>query len=171
MSMAECTHRVPERLILMRHAKSDYPPGVADHDRPLNARGRRDAAVAGGWLAEHRGDIVTGSLTVLVSSARRAQQTWSIAGDGFASGWATEPRIYEASVSTIIDLAEVGGTGTVLIVGHNPTLEQCLRHLTADERVMRTSAIAIIDLDPEHPWSSGTGTLRDFQTPRAERAS
>ena len=153
----------------MRHAKSDYPPGVADHDRPLNARGRRDAAVAGAWLAEHRRGIVTGTLTVLVSSAQRAQQTWALAGDGLAGTVTTEPRIYEAGISTLIDLAAAQGPGTVLIVGHNPTLEQCLWHLTGDLSAMKTSAIAVIELDPDEPWASGTATLRDFQTPRAER--
>ena len=39
-------------LALLRHAKSAYPAGVADHDRPLNARGRRDAPVAGRLLAQ-----------------------------------------------------------------------------------------------------------------------
>ncbi len=41
-------------LILIRHAKSDYPPGVPDHDRPLNARGLRDAPRIGAWLATAR---------------------------------------------------------------------------------------------------------------------
>lgn len=153
----------------MRHAKSDYPPGVVDHDRPLNARGRRDAAAAAEWLARHRQDIVSGTLTVLVSSALRAQQTWAIAGDGFAPAFTTEPRIYEASVSTLIELAASVDVMTVLMVGHNPTLEHCVRHLAfdADHVVMKTSAIAVLDLDPGDPWASGTATLRDVQTPRA----
>ena len=37
-------------LLLMRHAKSSYPPGVADHDRPLAPRGVRQAGLAGAWL-------------------------------------------------------------------------------------------------------------------------
>ncbi len=41
------------RLVLLRHAKSAYPPGVADHERPLNDRGRRDAPEAGRWLDAH----------------------------------------------------------------------------------------------------------------------
>ena len=169
MSTAGCTRRVPDRLILMRHAKSDYPPGVADHDRPLNARGRRDAAAAGEWLAQQRANLVTGGLSVLVSSAERAQQTWAIAGDGLATAYATEPRIYEASVSTLVELCESQDAGTVLIVGHNPTLEQCVHHLaaTSQDAVMKTCAIAVLDLDPSDPWASGTATLAALQTPRA----
>ena len=40
-------------LILLRHAKSDYPDGVADHERPLAQRGIREAALAGDWIREH----------------------------------------------------------------------------------------------------------------------
>lgn len=171
--MAECIRRVPSRLILMRHAKSDYPPGVADHDRPLNARGRRDAAVAGHWLALNRTTLVRGRLTVLVSSAVRAQQTWGLAGDGFAMAYRTEPSIYEAAVSTLFDLADAVEDGTVLIIGHNPTIEQALAHLVpADSELahaaVKTCAIAVLDLDPEHPWSSGTAEPVAFEVPRAD---
>ena len=67
MSMAESIPKVPSRLILLRHAKSDYPLGVPDHDRPLNERGRRDADAAGAWLAEHRDEIFAGSVTAVVT--------------------------------------------------------------------------------------------------------
>jgi len=45
------------RLIALRHAKSDWSGGVADHDRPLAGRGRREAALAGRWLRENAADI------------------------------------------------------------------------------------------------------------------
>ncbi len=162
-----CTPRVPSRLILMRHAKSDYPPDVADHDRPLNARGRRDAAAAGEWLAANRAELVQGSLAVVVSSACRAQQTWVIAGDGFAASFRTEPRIYESSVSTLIDVAAACGERTVLIVGHNPTIEDAIAHLAGRSAgAVKTSAIAVIDLQREDPWSSGTAVVSAFIVPR-----
>lgn len=156
----------------MRHAKSDYPPGVPDHDRPLNARGRRDAAVAGQWLAEHRSQLVRGDLAVLVSSAVRAQQTWSIAGDGFAASYVTEPSIYEAATSTLFDLAERSGARTVCIVGHNPTIEACLHHLAPAgtalaSAVVKTCAIGVVDLAADLPWASGSGTPGWFEVPRA----
>ena len=49
-------YRVTDRyrtLLLLRHAKSDYPAGVADHDRPLAPRGVREAGLAGDWLRAH----------------------------------------------------------------------------------------------------------------------
>lgn len=176
MSTAGCIRRVPERLVLMRHAKSDYPAGVADHDRPLNARGRRDAAAAGEWLAANRAAIVRGRLAVCVSSAARAQQTWALAGDGFATAVRTEPRIYEAGVSTLIDVIDGVDADTVMIVGHNPGLEDCLRHLvrrvaSMADAAMKTSAIAVLDLDASDPWSSGTATPVAFETPRASERS
>ena len=42
----------PRQLMLLRHAKSDWPD-VPDRDRPLAKRGRRDAPVVGRWLRQH----------------------------------------------------------------------------------------------------------------------
>ena len=58
-------------LVLMRHAKSDYPDGVTDHDRPLAARGDREAGLAGDWLRETAPTIDA----VLCSTATRTRQT------------------------------------------------------------------------------------------------
>ena len=58
-------------LLLLRHAKSDYPAGVADHERPLAPRGIREAALAGNWLRAH----APGVDAVLCSTATRTRQT------------------------------------------------------------------------------------------------
>ena len=60
-----------KRLILVRHAKSDWSLGMADHDRPLNVRGRASAAAIGRWLREKnlRPD------QVLCSTATRTRET------------------------------------------------------------------------------------------------
>lgn len=160
----------------MRHAKSDYPAGVADLDRPLNDRGRRDAAAAGQWLAEHWASIVRGRVEVLVSSATRAQQTWALAGEGCPATVRTEPRVYEAAVTTILDLVAASGASTVMVVGHNPTLEDCMHHLAGAgsvmaTAVMKTCAIAVLDLDQQGPWSSGSAAPVMFETLRAEPPS
>ena len=67
------------RLVLLRHAKSEWPD-VADHERPLAKRGRRDAPVVGRWLAEsgYAPDAV------VCSTARRARETWTLAEAGLA---------------------------------------------------------------------------------------
>ncbi|MEE3099475.1 MAG: histidine phosphatase family protein, partial [Pseudomonadota bacterium] len=67
------------RLVLMRHAKSDWgDPGLGDHDRPLNDRGRRAAPRMGAWLAA-QGAFPDAAL---LSSARRVQETWAGVLDG-----------------------------------------------------------------------------------------
>jgi phosphohistidine phosphatase len=100
---------VRHRLLLVRHAKSDYPVGVADHDRPLNDRGHRDAPFIGSWIARNVVLADGEQPWVLVSSANRAQLTWGRATNGLTGGWLdaevrTEPRIYEAGMTTLLDL-------------------------------------------------------------------
>src|SRR4029079_744372 len=86
------------RLILLRHAKSDWPD-VPDRDRPLAKRGRRDAPKIGRWLREH------GYLpdTVICSDARRTRQTWDrVARElGGSPSVTFEPRAYAASATTL----------------------------------------------------------------------
>ena len=117
------------RLVLIRHAKSDYPPGVPDHDRPLNDRGRRDAPEVGRWLGGHLGWSGGAAPLVLVSSAVRAQQSWTLAQQHLPAAWSaattrTEPLIYEASVRTLLAIVSSVPTDvlTVVMVGHNPGL-------------------------------------------------
>jgi phosphohistidine phosphatase len=109
-------------LVLFRHAKSAWPD-VADHDRPLARRGIRAAPVMGRWLRE--AGLLPGQ--VLCSTARRARETWQFAQAGLA---ATPPvtfdaRIYEAAATDL--LAVIGevppATGTLLLIGHNPAME------------------------------------------------
>lgn len=165
------------RLIVMRHAKSDYPIGVADHDRPLAPRGVKDATVASTWLRDHAEAFTVGTATAIVSSATRTQQTWDIAGrhlDGVRR--VDEAAVYEASVSTIIDLALREDSETTYVVGHNPTMHAVVLTLLGsadpEQRAIvatrfRTCAIAVLDLDAEHPWNNNTATLLAAAVPRA----
>lgn len=177
MSMAECTPKVPSRLILLRHAKSDYPAGVSDHDRPLNERGRRDAGAAGEWIREHYDELFDGEVIVLVSSAARAQETWSLVGE-YLDGInvRTEGQIYEAAVSTLITLADECTADSVLIVGHNPSIEETAVFLAKpDGRGLMdrlrgkypTCGLAVLDLNDDSPWSSQSADLAAFEIPRA----
>src|SRR5215813_9149766 len=109
-------------LVLFRHAKSAWPD-VADHDRPLARRGIRAAPVMGRWLRE--AGLLPGQ--VLCSTARRARETWQFAQAGLA---ATPPvtfdaRIYEAAAAGLLAvIAKVPpATGTLLLIGHNPAIE------------------------------------------------
>jgi len=167
----------PARLVLVRHAKSDYPTGVPDHDRPLSPRGRRDAVAAGQWLAAGWTELLGGQALLLVSSAKRAQQTCALlAGELPPCEVRTEPALYDAAVSTLISVVArhaVAGRATV-VIAHNPGLEQLAAFLTvgssspARPRLLEkypTSAIAVLQLMDEH-WADGSAELVEFAVPR-----
>jgi phosphohistidine phosphatase len=111
------------RLILLRHAKSDWPD-VPDRDRPLAKRGRRDAPRIGRWLHEHgyQPDVV------VVSAAARTRQTWDLVAPELGGSPAVhfEPRAYAASALTLLYLAQElpARYRTALLIGHNPGLSE-----------------------------------------------
>ncbi|MEV4940541.1 SixA phosphatase family protein [Streptomyces zaomyceticus] len=117
----------------MRHAKSAWPEGVADHDRPLGPRGLRDAPAAGRFLAEHGGppDLV------LCSPARRARRTWELAAAELDSPVPAptvhDPRLYGAGDAELLDVLHgvPDEVATLLLVGHNPGLEDLVLLLAA----------------------------------------
>lgn len=172
------------RLVVVRHAKSDYPVGVADHDRPLNDRGNRDAPFIGSWLTRNVPLAPGERPLVLVSSALRAQLTWQRATNGLSGGWTafdahTEPRIYEAGLTTLLQL--VGGIPdditTAVVVGHNPTACDIVAMLAQESALKQqaivkfpTSSVAVLRTD--EPWAQavtqpGSWQLLGFTVPRA----
>lgn len=132
------------RLIVMRHAKSDWPRGVDDHDRPLAGRGRREAGLAGDWLREQVADIGL----VLCSSATRARQTWKRVAKRLdaAPELRVDDRLYGASDRQLRDVLRTlpDATRTVLVIGHNPGLEDLVDMLTGVQRPLKTSSIAVL---------------------------
>jgi len=173
------------RLLLIRHAKSDYPLGVADHDRPLNARGARDAPAVGRWLADHVAPSV--GTRVCLSGAERVQQTWTLAAGELGEEWSavpvvTDDRVYEASPGTlrqvILDQLRVEGAEptTVVLVGHSPGLPQLVAELGRPSAIRAdalekfpTSAVAV--LETRLPWTQAaegpaTFDVSSFAIPR-----
>jgi phosphohistidine phosphatase len=180
----------PRKLVLVRHAKSDWPEHVADHDRPLAARGRRDAPLVGRWLA--RSGYVPDA--VLCSTARRARETWDLASAALASAALNsaapqtaapsvppvrlEPRIYEATVLGLLMLVRElpSEQRTVAIVGHNPGLAELAVGLAAPPpqppASFPTAAVAVLAIAGD--WSSagpGEATLLAFAIPADMRAT
>ncbi|MEH1014841.1 histidine phosphatase family protein [Micromonospora sp. CPCC 206060] len=119
-------------LVLLRHAKAESPPGVADVERPLAVRGRADAVAAGAWLTDH-GYLPT---LVICSPAARTRQTWHGVALGL-SGRADQPAghvpstgpqvryettAYAASPGELLELVRAvdQATSTVLLIAHNP---------------------------------------------------
>ena len=164
------------RLVVLRHAKSDWPAGVADHDRPLGRRGVRDSTAAGRWLVEH-GDSPD---LVWCSTAVRTRQTWEHVEAELAQPCSVnfEDRVYDAAVADLVDVLRQTPkkTSLVLLVGHNPGVQDLVLALadraSGDARALAetkfpTSGLAVLDVDGE--WGDlgqGRAHLAAFVVPR-----
>jgi phosphohistidine phosphatase len=158
-------------LVLLRHAKSAYPTGVSDHDRPLAPRGVREAGLAGEWLRLNLPAVQQ----ILCSTATRARETLS--HSGISAPVRYVQRLYGAAVTTVID--EIGTVAddvtTLLVVGHEPTMSEVALQLAGSDSVAAqriaakfpTSALAVLEVP--HGWQGlkrGAAALVDFRVPR-----
>ena len=157
-------------LLIMRHAKSSWNyPERSDYDRPLNARGKRDAPSMGKHLRQE--ELIPDR--ILTSSAKRARKTASKVAK--ACGYTgkvkkldalydTVPGVYFEVLQTLLDKYQ-----RVMVCGHNPTMEQLVNHLTEDIKRMPTAALAHIELPIQH-WKAldlyTKGTLVNLWTPK-----
>lgn len=169
----------PKTLGLFRHAKSDWQdPRARDFDRPLNPRGRKGAAIMG----RHVRDFGVHWDRMIASPAIRCAETIEIAcqaaGQPVAVQW--DRRIYLASSVTLIDLLrEQGGdASTVLMIGHNPGLEDLIFDLVPDDGTsplrdtvevkFPTASFAVLELGIER-WADlrdGCARLIHLMRPR-----
>jgi phosphohistidine phosphatase len=157
--------RIMKTLGLFRHAKSDWhDPKARDFDRPLNARGRKGAALMGGHIREYCLEHQLRWDRVLASPAVRAKETLEVAATNspggerlrYAVNW--DRRIYLASAATLFDILREQDEAVkgVLMVGHNPGLEDLIFDLVPDdgssplrdevEAKFPTAAFAVLDL-------------------------
>ncbi len=163
------------RLMLLRHAKSDWPD-VPDRDRPLAKRGRRDAPVIGRWLHGH------GYLpdAVVCSAARRTRETWELLAPelGGSPPVTFEPRAYGASALTLLYLVGElpAGCRAALLIGHNPAISElatCLVRPPDDNGApaaprirFPTAAVAVLEFSGD--WAAlapGQARLLDYAAP------
>ncbi|WP_426509137.1 SixA phosphatase family protein [Dactylosporangium sp. McL0621] len=148
-------------LILLRHAKAADPDDYAtDIERPLTARGHRDAAAAGAWLEDQglKPDAV------LCSTAVRTRET--LEELGVDAPVIYEHRIYTGPALDTLDLLRQAGATveTLLLVGHNPTLSDLSHELAPNglaDRGLATSGIAVHRF--EGAWSSLTEAALDAE--------
>jgi phosphohistidine phosphatase len=160
---------VTERtLVLLRHSKSDWSTGADDVRRPLASRGRRQAPEAGRWLAAHTGLI---DLAV-VSPAERARATWQLASSELPLPPRTryDERLYAASERTLMAVVRElsDDLGCVVLVGHNPGLEDLASTLAGRWVHLPTSALAVLSVPGG--WSTvgaATSVLRASGRPPA----
>ncbi|MFU8790241.1 MAG: SixA phosphatase family protein [Methylobacter sp.] len=136
-------------LLLLRHAKSDWSVDMDDFSRPLKKRGRRAAKQMGRWLAEQQlipDAVLSSPATRALATAQRVCKQLGID----ASAIICDPRIYEADAQTLLALLKTQrNERRVLLVGHNPGLEDLLLKLTphsiplaANGKCLSTAALA-----------------------------
>ena len=140
-------------LFLLRHAKSSWKEsGQPDFERPLNERGQRAAPLIGKFMRQQklRPDLI------LCSPAERARQTIALvsAAAAFTAELRYDERIYEASRTRLLTVVSQidQSVAAVLLVGHNPGLEELLEALTGEVHHMQTATLAQITLNIER-WS------------------
>jgi phosphohistidine phosphatase len=162
-------------LGLLRHAKSDWDDvSKRDFDRGLNERGRRGARLIGRHILAHGTDWQL----VLASPAERVRRTLEAALPDAAPRF--DERLYLASAETILDAVREGAEDeeTVLVVGHNPGLQEVLFALVppaAEDRLFdeaaskyptATYAVFELDIDGWADLAPGCGKLVHFTRPR-----
>lgn len=150
-------------IYLLRHAKSSWDdPDLADFDRPLNSRGLKAARFIGALMFE-RGIKPE---RIVSSPAKRAKQTAVLVREiAELPKLEIDDRIYEASSLTLFNLVSefADDTRSVLIVGHNPGMEELIRLLTGEPHSIPTAALSRLTLNIDR-WSDlalDSGTL-DF---------
>jgi len=165
------------RLLLLRHAKSDWPEGLDDSLRPLADRGQNDAPEMGKAMA--RAGLVPD--LALISTAVRTRQTWELLAPqlGRSVRSAEEPGLYGASEQTLLEFTRYAPeeAETLLLCAHNPGIERLARSFAnsgdadAIRRVFKkypTCGLAVIDL-PINAWKQAAppaGRLEMFLTPK-----
>lgn len=132
------------RLIVMRHAKSDWSSGAqTDHERPLNARGREAAP----RIAQKLVDLGWSPTVVLSSDSQRTTETYTLMApllDDHSIEWRSE--FYHGAPKNIIDaLEEQTESGPVLVLGHNPGWEAFTSELAAEAIPMTTANAALFE--------------------------
>lgn len=135
-------------LLVLRHAKSSWrDTGLADHDRPLNKRGQRDAPRMGRLLSQQ--DLVPD--LIISSSAVRARKTAQLAIEAMDYDgelrlerelYAADPEAYLDALQALPDAFE-----RVMVIGHNPGLEELIEMLTGDWQRLPTAALAQVELE------------------------
>ena len=139
-----------KRLMILRHAKSDWNAGASsDHARPLNRRGT-GAAMTMGRVLTRVGEVPD---LVLTSTAQRARETIMLASD--AGGWDSEVReiddLYGSSANVALQIAASAPPEVerLMLVGHQPTWGYLVRAVTGAAVNMKTATIAGIDMHME----------------------
>jgi phosphohistidine phosphatase len=157
-------------LLLLRHAKSSRDdPELADHDRPLNERGKKAAKEAGRFLRDEK--LVPD--LIVSSTALRARKTAQKAAKQceYSRAIELEEQLYLGNAPTHYKVVRKSEPSCkrLLIVGHNPGISDFLNQLISGDEEMPTSGLALVQL-PIKAWTELTartrGKLVQFWRPR-----
>ena len=168
------------RLLLLRHAKSDWSGNLGDHDRPLAPRGRKATPRIGAFMRK-RGYVPA---AVLCSTAERTKETLELLLPALRADPAVryDRALYLAEWPVLLAAVQSAADAEtpLLMIGHNPGLEQLAIALVQPqdaaersrlemlERKFPTAGLAVLDFDELH-WAAvkpRTGRLMDFVRPR-----
>ncbi len=134
-----------KQLLIMRHAKADRDEmRWKDYDRPLNERGLLDAPAMGRWLVQQQFKFDQ----IIASPAVRTKDTARLVAEQlhYSNPIETPMSLYEGSNREYI--AQIGlcpaSVGSILIVGHNPALEQLVERLSGEWITLKTSGVAYL---------------------------
>ena len=144
-------------LWLIRHAKSDWPPGVGDFSRPLAERGHRQGAAMGAWLASQD----TPAQVVLTSPAQRAKATTAYVQRAFGLAEADlveRQTLYQAAAADL--LAAVRSLPETVeraaLVAHNPGLTHCVNRLAGEPLLDNLPTFGVARFELAGLWRSAT---------------
>ena len=136
-----------KKLLLLRHGKSSWHNSdLADHERPLTDRGKESASIMGKYLKKE--NLIPD--LIISSTAKRANKTADIVAkkSGYDKKILKSDKLYSGSsedyTSIIQEIADKNKT--ILLVGHNPVIEEVIERITAEQRIMKTCSLAHIDL-------------------------
>lgn len=158
-------------FMVMRHAKSSWSnAALSDHNRPLNDRGKQDAPRMGRLLVNE--DLVPDA--IVASTAVRAADTADLVAlaAGFEGEIVYSRQLYHAGPEAYLAMARTlpETTARVLMIGHNPGLEELVEDLSGHAERMPTAALAVFQVRIDH-WSDlsaeSTFELANLWVPKA----
>ena len=159
-----------KKLILMRHAKSDWNhANLSDHQRPLNPRGKKDALRMGALLQAEGIEIDA----IFCSTAQRTRETLALLLEEYTFEGEAQflRKLYEADLHTYLDVlaALPANVETAMLLGHNPTMSAALEFFTDSFEPFKTADIATIEFDVDD-WNTliekPEGKLVGYWTPK-----
>lgn len=157
-------------LILIRHAKSSWSEaGISDFERPLNARGERDAPFMAQRMAESGRQvdaIVTSPAKRAITTAMAYKKALQLSEDRFIA----DDSVYEADVKALMNLINRFDDNwkCVLLFGHNPGFSYLIQYLSGSMLHMPTNGAGTLEMEIDSWEHVGTGCaqLVDFDFPK-----